>query len=165
MEIALIIAAILLAFTGILGCIVPGLPGPPLNYVSILLVQWAFSPFSSSFLIWWAVIVLLITIIDYVLPVWVSKKFGASRAGIIGSIAGMLIGMIFPPIGIIAGLIAGAVIGDLISGKRLNEAVYSGFGTAFGTLMSTGLKLIVSGILTWQLFKVTFCYITDCGNI
>lgn len=165
MEIALIIAAVLLAFTGIVGCIVPGLPGPPLNYISILLIQWAFSPFTENFLLWWAAIVLVVTLLDYYLPVWVAKKIGASREGIIGSIIGMLAGLVIPPVGIVFGLIAGAIIGDMIAGKRLHEAVYSGLATAFGTLLSTGLKLIVSAVLTWHLVKTTFCYITDCGSM
>ncbi len=165
MEIALIITALLLALIGIIGCIVPGLPGPPLNYISILLIQWSFSPFSNEFLFWWAVIVLAVTLLDYFLPVWVAKKIGASREGVIGSLIGMLAGFIIPPVGIILGLIAGAVIGDLIAGKRLHEAVYSGLGTAFGTLLNTGFKLIVSAILFWHMMKSTYCYITDCGNI
>ncbi|MBK6640101.1 MAG: DUF456 domain-containing protein [Bacteroidetes bacterium] len=158
MEVILFIIAILLALTGLAGCIIPGLPGPPLNFMAILLVQWAFQPFSASFLWIWAAITLVVVILDYFLPVWVSKKFGATREGIIGSIIGLIAGMIFPPIGMIAGLIIGAVLGDMIAGKSLQDAAKSGLGNAVGTLFSIGFKLIVSGMLTWYTFSRIVMY-------
>ncbi|MBL7929447.1 MAG: DUF456 domain-containing protein [Bacteroidia bacterium] len=145
----LILFSLLFCFAGLAGCIIPGLPGPPLNYVALILLQWAFSPFSVTFLIVWAVIVFVIAVLDYMLPVWTAKKFGATRQGIIGSIAGMILGVFFTPIGMITGLIAGAIIGDLIAGRQLHKAVGSGAATAFGTLLTIGIKLIVSGILAF----------------
>lgn len=149
MDYLLIIFSILLCFAGLAGCILPGLPGPPLNYLSLILLQWAFEPFSMTFMMVWAVVVIVITILDYFLPVWTAKKFGATRPGIIGSIAGMILGIFFTPIGMIAGLIAGAIIGDLIAGRQLHKAVGSGAATAFGTLLTIGIKLIVSGIMAF----------------
>ena len=62
---------------------------------------------------------IVITILDYVLPVWGAKRYKASNHGIWGSIIGMFIGMIFfPPWGMILGLLFGAVIGELIDGKK-----------------------------------------------
>lgn len=149
MDYLLILLALLFCFTGLAGCIIPGLPGPPLNYVALILLQWAFRPFSVTFLIVWAAAVIIITILDYMLPIWTAKKFGATRQGIIGSIAGMILGIFFTPIGMIAGLIAGAILGDLIAGQQLHKAVGSGAATAFGTLLTIGIKLIVSGIMAF----------------
>lgn len=149
MDFLLISFSILFCFAGIAGCIIPGLPGPPLNYVALVLLQWAFQPFSVSFLIVWAVIVIIITILDYMLPIWTAKKFGATRQGIIGSIAGMLVGIVFTPIGMIAGLVAGAIIGDMMAGRQLQKAIGSGAATVFGTLLTIGIKLIVSGIMAF----------------
>lgn len=149
MDYLLILISLIFCFAGLAGCILPGLPGPPLNYVALWLLQWAFKPFSVTFLIAWAVVVIIITVLDYMLPVWTAKKFGATRQGIIGSIAGMILGMFFTPLGMIAGLIAGAIIGDLMAGQRLQKAVGSGAATAFGTLLTIGIKLIVSGIMAF----------------
>jgi hypothetical protein len=149
MEYLLIVFSILFCFAGMAGCIIPGLPGPPLNFISLIFLQWAFKPFSVAFLIVWAVVVIVITILDYFLPVWTAKKFGATRSGIIGSIVGMILGVFFTPIGMIAGLIAGAIIGDLIAGRQLHKAVGSGAATAFGTLLTIGIKLIVSGTMAF----------------
>jgi len=94
---------------------------------------------------------MVVVIADYYLPVWVAKKYGATREGIIGSIAGLILGLVFPPVGMVAGLILGAIAGDIIAGKNLGEAVKSGFGSVLGTLFSTGAKLVVSGILSWYM--------------
>lgn len=153
MELFLIIIAVVLALTGLAGCILPGLPGPPLNFIAILILQWQFQPFGLPFLIGWGMVTVLIVVLDFYAPVWISKKLGATKAGITGSWIGLLAGIIFTPIGMVAGMIAGAIIGDLLAGKQLHEAVRSGLGNAAGTLLSTGLKLIVSLILTFYLAK------------
>lgn len=153
MEIFLTIIAILLAVAGLAGCILPGLPGPPLNYVALLILQWQYHLFTIPFLIGWGVVTVLMVVLDYYAPVWISRKLGATKAGITGSWIGLLAGIIFTPIGMVAGMIAGAVIGDLIAGKQLYEALRSGLGNAAGTLLSTGLKLIVSMVLTFYLVK------------
>ncbi|MCC6384365.1 MAG: DUF456 domain-containing protein [Bacteroidia bacterium] len=149
MDYFLIIIALLLCITGIAGCILPGLPGPPFSYLALWFLQWAFHPFSIRFLVIWLIIVIVVSVLDYYLPIWTAKRFGATRQGIILSIVGMLVGIFFTPVGMIGGLIAGAILGDLIAGRSLSEAFSSGGATVFGTLLSIGLKLIVSGILVF----------------
>ncbi len=160
MEIFLIVLAIIFALVGLAGCIVPGLPGPPLNFISLLFIQGAFAPFETSFLVIWGIVTVLVVILDYYIPIWVSKKYGATRQGIIGSIIGLVIGIIFTPIGMIAGLIIGAIVGDMVAGKSLTHALRSGFGSALGTLFSTGFKLIVSGVLTFYVINEIIVHYT-----
>lgn len=159
MDYLLIALSFLFCLAGIAGCIVPGLPGPPLNYVALWMLQWAFKPFSLTFLIIWAAVVIIITVLDYMLPVWTARKFGATRQGILGSLAGMILGIFITPVGMIAGLIAGAIIGDLIAGQRLQKAVGSGAATAFGTLLTIGIKLIVSAIMAFYTFMEAGAYL------
>lgn len=156
MEIFLIIISILLAIIGILGCIIPALPGPPVNYIALLILQWAIKPFSATFLILWAVIVLIIVFLDYMLPIWTAKKFGATKQGIIGSVIGMVLGIFLTPIGMIGGLIIGAIAGDMIAGRTSQQAVKSGVATFLGTLLTIGIKLIVSGIMSFYIFYEIF---------
>ena len=148
----LLIIAILLCLIGLAGCIVPGLPGPPLNYAGMLIVQYVLKPFETYTLIIFAVLTAVILVIDYLLPIWFAKKFGATKQGIWGSVIGMVVGFFFTPIGMILGLLMGAIIGDLMAGRTTKQAATSGIATFFGTLLSVGLKLGVAGIISVFVF-------------
>lgn len=154
MELFLIVTGILLLILGLAGCILPVLPGPPLNYLALLLLHFTAShQFTEKFLIIWGIIAAIVTLLDYFIPVWGAQKFGASRPGIWGSIIGLLAGLIFfPPFGIIVGPFVGAVIGELLSGKDSRLALKAGFGSFVGFLTGVLLKLIASGMMTWYFF-------------
>ena len=155
MDYFLITLGILIALTGILGCFLPFLPGPPLNYVSLLLLHFtANHQFSTRFLVIWAIVTVVVVLIDYLIPVLGTKKFGGSKHGVWGSVVGLIAGLfIFPPIGIIIFPFAGAVVGELIAGKDTGSALKAGFGSFVGFLAGTILKLIVSGMMTWYFFS------------
>ena len=153
-DIILIILGICFLVGGLAGCILPALPGPPLSYIALLLLQATrFGGFSVKFLIIAAVITIIVTAVDYLLPLWGAKKWGGSRAGIIGSAIGLVIGLFFLPIGIIVGPFAGAVVGELIAGRDSNTAMRSGFGAFVGFLLSTGVKLAVCVAFTFYFVK------------
>ncbi|WP_159517347.1 DUF456 domain-containing protein [Sunxiuqinia indica] len=151
MDYILIFLGIVMMVSGLLGCILPVLPGPPLSYIGILLLHFTEKhQFSSNFLIGWAAITIIVYLLDYLIPIWGTKRFGGSKRGIWGSIIGLMIGMfVFPPIGIIVGPFAGAVIGELSEGKQSKEAFRSGLGSFIGFLVGTLLKLVASGMMTW----------------
>ncbi|HCE57172.1 MAG TPA: DUF456 domain-containing protein [Prolixibacteraceae bacterium] len=155
MDYVLIIFGVILTLTGILGCVLPMLPGPPINYLAILLLHFTSNhQFSIRFLVIWAVIAAVVVLLDYLIPVWGTKKFGGSKQGVWGSVIGLVAGLfIFPPFGIIIGPFAGAVIGEFIAGKESGEAFKSGFGSFVGFLAGTFIKLIASGLMTWYFFK------------
>lgn len=148
----LLIIALLLCIIGLAGCIVPGLPGPPLNYAGMLMVQYVQKPFETYTLIIFGILTAAILVIDYLLPVWFAKKFGATKQGIWGSIIGMFLGIFFTPVGMIFGLLIGAIIGDLLAGRTSGQATRSGLATFFGTLLSVGLKLGVAGVVSVFVF-------------
>lgn len=154
MDYVLIALGILFILSGIIGGILPVLPGPPLSYLGLLFLHFTEKyQFTSNFLIIWGIITVVVYLLDYLIPVWGTKKFGGSKRGVWGSIIGLLIGMfLFPPLGIIVGPFAGAVIGELSSGKQSREALRSGFGSFVGFLLGTMLKLIVSGMMAWYFF-------------
>jgi len=116
MQIILAILAFAFLAAGILGAFLPILPGPPLSYVGILVLQWSgYAGFPQAFLWIWAGITVAATIIDYFLPSILTKKFGGSRAASIGSFLGLLVGIfLFPPFGMIVGPFFGAFAGELI---------------------------------------------------
>lgn len=147
-----------MALSGIVGCILPALPGLPVNYIALLLLYFKFNSFSGNFMWLWLIVVIIVSLLDYYIPVWTAKRYGATRSGIIGSIIGMLLGMFLTPIGMIAGTIIGAITGDLLAGRPHNEAIKSGFATFAGTMASIGLKLMASGIMTWYTVKAIISY-------
>ena len=155
MDYILIALGIILIISGLLGCIVPVIPGPPLSYIGLLFIHFTeHYQFSNEFLVTWGIVTVVVYALDFIIPAWGTKKFGGSKRGVWGSILGLIIGMfVFPPIGIIVGPFAGAVLGELSSGKESGEALKSGFGSFLGFLLGTLLKLIVSGMMTWHFAK------------
>lgn len=144
MDVVLYILAALLIIISVIGSILPGIPGPPLGYVGLLLLNATDKvQYSTLFLVVWGVIVVAISVLDYYIPVLTTKGFGGSRYGVRGSMAGMVIGIVFTPVGIILGTLLGAVIGEMISGSDFGKAVRSGFGAFVGTMLSAGIKVIV----------------------
>ena len=149
MNVVLIIAAILLVLIGLVGAIVPGLAGPPFSFLGVLVVSFVKGiDYSVGFLVIMGVIGAVVFAMDYIVPSWGTKKFGGSQAGVrgstIGLILGLLITMVFP-IGFIAVLLGpfiGAYICETSSGTDSSQALKAAFGSFFGFLVGTGLKVI-----------------------
>lgn len=155
MDYILIALGVLFMISGLLGCILPVLPGPPLSYIGLLLLHFTSRyEFSGNFLVLWAIITAIVYGLDYVIPIWGTKKFGGSKRGVWGSIIGMVIGFFFfPPFGIIIGPFIGAVAGEFSAGKDSAAAFKSGFGSFIGFFAGTLLKIITSGIMTFYFGK------------
>ncbi len=96
MDIILIIIGISLLLAGFVGCVLPVLPGPPLSFLALLMLQITrWGDFSSSFLWFSALAAIVVTILDYVVPVWGTTRFGGTRAGIWGASIGLVVGLFF----------------------------------------------------------------------
>lgn len=150
MDIALILIAGLFLIVGFIGCVLPVIPGLPLSYIGIIILHLTKAvQFSDHFLILWAIIVILIQVLDYVIPIWGTKKFGGSKKGILGSTLGLIVGLFFGPWGIILGPFLGAFIGELMANKTHKEAVKAAFGSFVGIVFGTISKLIVGGFLIY----------------
>ena len=144
MDIVLIIIAVLLLIAGIAGCMLPILPGPPLSYIGLILLNFTEGTnFSTTQLVAWLVIVIVLQILDYITPIIGSKYGGGSEFGNRGCIAGTIIGLFFMPWGIVLGPFIGAIAGELLGGSDLPHAVRSGIGSLIGFLLGTLLKVIV----------------------
>lgn len=153
MEIVLIVIGVILIIGGIIGCLLPIIPGPPLSYVGLLLLHFTEkAQFTNNQLIIWAIIAIGVTVIDNFFPVWTTKKFGGSKAGTWGSTIGLIVGMFFAPIGIILGPFLGAVVGELLNNNK-DKALKAGFGAFMGFLMGVGVKMATAGYFAWVFFK------------
>lgn len=158
MDYFLLAIAIILIIVGLLGCILPIIPGPPLSFLGILVLHFThFAEFSTNFLVILALIATLVTILDYIVPIWGTKKFGGTKAGMWGATIGMIIGMIFlGPFGLILGPFVGAIIGESLRGATSKDAFRSGMGAFLGFIMGVGLKLAASIYITYHFIKGVF---------
>ncbi|NEW79302.1 MAG: DUF456 domain-containing protein [Gelidibacter sp.] len=145
MDIFLLIIGFLFALLGIIGSILPVLPGPLASWGGLLLLY-----FTKAVPIDWTIlgitlgVAILVSVIDYVLPVLGTKKFGGSNYGVKGSLIGLIFGIFFGPLGIIVGPFLGAFIGELIKDpKDSKKALKAAVGSFIGFLSSTLLKLAV----------------------
>lgn len=154
MDIFLIIIGILLLIIGLIGCIIPMIPGPPIAYLSLIALHFSDkASFSIKQLFIWLLLVIIIQVGDYFIPMLGVKKFGGSKWGNWGCLIGTLIGVVlFAPWGIIIGPFLGAFIGELLSGKATDLAFKAGFGAFIGFLFGTILKISLCG---W----FVFCFI------
>ena len=151
MVTVIFIIAFVLLILGLLGIIIPGLPGPPLSFIGILLIHFfTGTQFSTSFLLTWAFIVILVFLLDYFMQVWGVKKFGGGRKATIGTFLGLFAGLIFPPIGLLIGPFIGAFIGALLEVQDDNtRALKVAIGSFIGFVTGTILKLVVSSVLLY----------------
>ena len=136
------------------GCIIPGLPGVPVAYVGLWIAQAAERiDFSWQFLLIWGIVTVVVSILDYVVPAWGTKKYGGTKYGVWGSTIGVFVGLFFGAVGVIFGPLVGAILGEMISGKEFNEALRAGWGSFIGILAGTVLKLICCGLMTSALIQ------------
>ncbi|NOY58322.1 MAG: DUF456 family protein [Calditrichaeota bacterium] len=157
--IVLIILGLLVALTGLVGCILPVVPGPPLSFLALILISMAkhWHAFSPQFLYIMAGLTILVTVLDYVVPAAGARKYGASKLGVWGSIIGMFVGLLFfPPWGVIFGAFLGALVGELIIGKEGKQALRAGWGVFVGNMIGVGLKLAVSFVMLFYYIKAMF---------
>jgi len=154
--ILLIILGFILLAVGLIGCVIPGLAGPPFSFLALLALQLARhgEPFSTAFLLVMAGVTLVVTLLDTVVPALGAKKYGATRTGFWGAFFGMILGIFAaPPLGIILGAFLGAFVGELIAGKAGHEAARAGWGVFMGILFGMLSKLTASGIMTYYFIK------------
>jgi uncharacterized protein YqgC (DUF456 family) len=146
----LLILGIFFMITGIIGCLVPVLPGPPLSFLGLLFLHFTrFGHFQKSTLIILGIMAVVVTILDYIVPVWGTKRFGGSKYGTRGATIGLITGFFLGPLGIIIGPLIGAFIGEMIFKDDMNYALKAGLGSLIGFLMGIGLKLAASAIMTF----------------
>jgi uncharacterized protein len=150
----LLISGILLMILGIIGCLVPVLPGPPLSFIGLIFLHFSrFGHFSNSTLITLGIIAVVVTILDFIVPVWGTKRFGGSKYGTRGATVGLMVGIFLGPMGIIIGPMIGAFVGEMIFKDDINYAIRAGFGSLLGFLTGIGLKLAASFIMTFYFVK------------
>jgi uncharacterized protein YqgC (DUF456 family) len=155
MDYFLLIIAMLFMLTGIVGCLVPVLPGPPLSYLGLVIVHFTrFADVSQKLFIILGIIAVVVTVLDYIVPIWGTRHFGGSKYGARGATVGLVIGLFLGPAGIIIGPFLGAFVGELIFKDDVKYALKAGFGSLLGFMTGVGLKLAASLLMTFYFVKV-----------
>lgn len=150
LDILLLVLAIVLCITGIVGSIVPGLPGPPVSFVGVLLMAFCpgleFSYIQAIILFLSFFLAVVVTILDTMAPVWFTKMTGGTKAGTWGATIGLVIGLIagffgfwFAPF---LGPFLGAFLGELFAGTSLTKAFEIACYSFASFIITTGMKLI-----------------------
>ena len=147
--------------SGFFGSILPILPGPPISWIGLLLLKW--TGYISDNLpgyqnVLWILLffVVLVTILDYLVPIMGTKKYGGTKRGVWGATLGVVVGLFFGPLGIILGPFIGAYLGEISSGKKDREAFRAAWGSFVGFLLGVGLKLMTCGVILFFYIRFLF---------
>ena len=154
MDVLWIAIGVVLMLVGLAGCILPFLPGPPLCYAALLIQQLQSSPpYSSDFLLTWAAITVGVTALDYVIPLYGTKRFGGTKYGMWGCVIGLIGGIFLPPFGLIIGPFIGAFAGEMIGNAKSDQAFRAALGSFLGFLFGTLLKLVACFVMGWYFIR------------
>jgi len=151
-----LLIAIVLFTLGVIGTLIPGLPGPVLIWLGMLVygLMTGFEGLSVWFFIVQGLAALLVMAVDYAAAALGTKKFGGSRASILGAVIGLFAGiMILGPIGIVFGPFLGALVGEMIIGLPPDKALRSSVGALVGLLGGLFVKLSIEAIMILWFFK------------
>ena len=165
MDYLLFVSAIVVLIIGLIGDIIPGIPGTPVSYLALLLVHWTDRvSYSPKLLVIAGFVGAVITVLDYVVPVWGTKKFGGTKAGVRGSTIGLIVGILVLPmlgivlgpfgiLGILGGPFVGAYIGEKMGGTPDNHAWRSAFGSFIGFLAGTFMKIVYTLVIGFYIVR------------
>ncbi len=146
MDTALNIGAVLVIL-GIIGSIIPAMPGPVLSFSGIVLLFFAKD--SEAVSVWPLVVfgisLALIILAEYLSPILGARLTGAGKNGMYGAVIGAFIGVFFlPPMGIFIGALVGAISGEYYSRKNLMESLKAALGIIFAGVVMLAAQIIYS---------------------
>lgn len=140
------ILATILVVTGLVGLVMPAIPGAPLIFAGLLVAAWAEDFFHVG--LWTIVALAVLALLTYGVDLWATmfgaKKFGASKYAVIGAVLGSIVGIFLGFPGIIFGPFIGAVIGELLAQRNLRQATWAGIGATIGLVLGAALKLAMA---------------------
>jgi len=145
-----------LLFIGLVGCIVPMLPGTTLILLGIVLLKLLL-PVTLGWVIvgWIALIWLLSVLADFLGIIIGARMFGGSKWGMSGATGGALVGMFFSLPALLVGTFFGAVAAEKFGAKKTDrESLRAGVGATAGFLLSTVVR-VACALLMLALFFAT----------
>ncbi len=154
----LIIAVVFLFALGLLGVVLPAIPGLPILWLGVLVYGWAtgFQEVTVGVVVLTGIIALVGIALDFLAGVLGAKTFGASWYGVLGALLGGIFGFIaVSAFGLFIGSFVGAWLGEYLKYERTSSATKAGFGTIMGIVFGMVLKiifaLVIIGIFVWKI--------------
>ncbi len=147
MELFWWLITIVLFAVGLIGTVLPALPGTTIILAGAVIHRVMLGPEKS--IGWWSIVILvLLTLTTYALDFFSgyfgAKYFGATKWGMFGAVLGALIGIFFGIIGLFVGPAIGAIAGEFIAGKKMIDAGRAGWGSLLGNIGAMLAKLIIA---------------------
>lgn len=154
-----LVLTLLVMSVGLVGSVLPVLPGPPL-ILAAALAHWLW--FDERSVSGWVLAVLAgmalaALALDYLATVLGARKLGATWRGVVGAGLGVLLGMFTGPAGIVAGPLVGATLGEWLGGRELRAASRAGLGAVLGVLAGAAGKFACSAAMI-ALFVVNLAW-------
>lgn len=149
------IIALIAGTIGLLGVILPVLPGTILSFGGMICAYFVQgSTITMTQLVICGILSIIVVVLDYLLPGYFTKLFGGTKAGITGATIGTFVGFLFGIPGIILGPFFGAVIGEMVGSKTtFDNAINIGLGSMLSFLVGSGIKLIVGVYMMFYIIK------------
>ena len=151
MDILLFVVSVVFFFIGFWGLFVPVLPDLPLIWVGVLIYALGtrFADLSPTTVALLGLLSALTYAVDYLATTLGAKRYGASRAGMVGALLGGVVGMVtLPPLGFVLGAVVGALLGELaVAGRSGREALRASKGALAGLLLGLLVKLVLAGMI------------------
>lgn len=152
-----VVGALMVA--GVIGAVLPFLPGAPLILVGAVIyaVFTDFTPVGWGRLAVLGALTVLGFVLEYVASALGARRFGGSRWGVVGAVVGSIVGVFFGLVGLLLGPVVGAVAGELLRSGQLAESLRTGIGAAVGlvagAIAKLGLALAMVGLFLWWLWR------------
>lgn len=158
METLIVILAVLAGVIGIAGSILPALPGTSFSWIGLfLLYMWGPEAVPVKVLIIWGIVVIAVSVVDYIVPMFFTKATGGSKYAERGAMIGLVAGIVLTPVGMILGSFLGAFFAELYwGGKDRRAALKAALGSFAGFIAGTGIKTIASSLILWQIVVYAF---------
>lgn len=161
MDLTIIAIVALVYLLSYVGAFHPAIPGPLIAFGAYWLMSFHSQvDIAGSTLLTVACITILVFVIDFTMPAYISKRLGGSKASNRGALIGTVIGALFMPLGFVSlflGPMIGAFVGEMTQKNAdTNHAIKIAFGAFLGFVTGTGLKLIFAFVLTFMSFSSLF---------
>ena len=152
LTITMIVLAIILTTVGMIGSIVPALPGPPLSLAGLAIIYW-FIPgsISTPLLITMIILTVVAAVLDYLAPILLTRVGGGSKQAVLCTTLGLMVGLFFMPMGLILGPLIGAFVGEYSNSQRLGKALWVAFLSFLSFLFTTVIKVILTAVMTYYM--------------
>ena len=123
----------------------------------LLLYLWGPVDMPLRTLIVWGIVVAVVSVVDYIVPMYFTKLTGGSKYAERGALVGLVAGIILTPIGMILGSFLGAFLFELYYARKGSaQALKAAVGSFLGFITGTGLKTIASVLIFIKIIDFSF---------